>query len=80
MPATLDVHETVAVPEPVMLAGVIVPQVNPAGTIWVSETVPAKPFRAVMVMVDVANVLTVTAAGEVAEIVKSWTVNVAVVL
>jgi len=42
-------------------------------------TVPVKPFTAETVMVDVADVPTVTAAGEVAVIVKSVTVKVAVV-
>jgi len=45
----------------------------------VNETVPVKPLTAATVIVDVADVPTVTAAGEVAEIVKSVTVNVAVV-
>jgi len=42
-------------------------------------TVPVKPFTAETVIVDVADVPTVTAAGEVAVIVKSVTVKVAVV-
>ncbi len=36
------------------------------------------PLRAVTVIVEVADVLITTAAGEVAAIVKSTTVNVAV--
>jgi protein involved in polysaccharide export with SLBB domain len=43
-------------------------------------TVPVKPLTADTVIVEVAEVPTVTEAGEVAEIVKSVTVNVAVVL
>jgi hypothetical protein len=42
-------------------------------------TVPANPFCAVTVIVEVAEVPTVTAAGEVAAIVKPVTVKVAVV-
>ncbi len=40
---------------------------------------PAKPLTAVTVIVEVAEVPTVTAAGDVAAIVKSLTVKVAVV-
>ena len=54
------------------------PQVKLAGTVSVRVTVPVKPFTAVTVMVEVAEVPTVTAAGEVATMVKSVTANVAV--
>ena len=76
-----EVQESVAVPEPVTLPGVMDPQVRPAGTVSVRTTVPEKPFSAVMVMVDVALAPVFTAAGEVAEIEKSAAfanVNVAV--
>jgi hypothetical protein len=63
----------------VTLVGVIAPQVRFAGTVSVRLTVPVKPLRAVIVMVEVAEVPTGTAAGEVAAIVKSVTENVAVV-
>jgi glycine cleavage system H lipoate-binding protein len=72
-------QETVAVPEPVTLLGVIAPQVNPVGTVSVSVTTPTKPFCAVIVMVEVAEVPTETAAGEEAAIVKSTKLKVAVV-
>ncbi len=72
-------HDTVAVPEPVTLRGLIAPQVKLAGTVSVRLTVPVNPLTAVTVIVKVAEVPTATAAGEVAEIVKSVTVNVAVV-
>jgi hypothetical protein len=62
---------TVAVPDPVTLAGVIAPQVKPVGTASARETTPVNPFTAVMVIVEVAETPTVTAAGEEAEIVKS---------
>jgi hypothetical protein len=42
-------------------------------------TTPSKPLTADTVIVEVAETPTLTAAGEVAEIVKSVTVNVAVV-
>jgi len=50
-----------------------------AGTVSVRLTVPVKPLTAVTAIVDVAEVPFWTAAGEVAEIVKSVTVKVAVV-
>jgi hypothetical protein len=50
-----------------------------AGTVSVRLTVPVNPFSAVTVIVEVAEVPTVTAAGEVAVIVKPVTVKVAVV-
>jgi len=78
VPATVELHETVAVPELVTLAGVIAPQVRLAGTVSVRLTVPVKPFTAATVIVEVAEVPTVTEAGDVADIVKSVTVNVAV--
>ncbi len=74
-------HATVAVCGEVVsvtLAGVIAPQLRLAGTVSVKETVPVNPFTAVTVIVDVADAPAVTAAGEVAAIVKSWTMNVAI--
>ena len=38
-----EVHDSVAVPEPVTVPGVIAPQESPAGTVSVRETVPEKP-------------------------------------
>jgi hypothetical protein len=63
-----------------MLFGLMAPQVRFAGTESVSETVPVNPLIAVTVIVDVADVPTVTAAGDVAAIEKSVMVNVAVAL
>jgi hypothetical protein len=54
-----------------MLDGLGEPQVNPAGTVSVRETVPVKPLTAVTVIVDVSAVKIVAGAGEVAEIMKS---------
>ena len=74
-------QDSVAVPDPVTLFGVIAPQVRPAGTVSVRTIVPEKPFSAETVMVDVALTPVLTAAGEVAEIEKSAAfanVNVAV--
>jgi hypothetical protein len=75
----VELQLTVAVPELVTLVGVIAPQVRLAGTVSVRLTVPVKPLRAVIVIVEVAEVPTVTAAGDVAAMLKSVTVNVAVV-
>lgn len=71
-------HETVAVPELVTLPGVMAPHVRLAGIVSVRLTVPVNPLRAATVIVDVAEVPTVTAAGEVVAMLKSVTVNVAV--
>jgi hypothetical protein len=74
----VELHASVAVPELVILFGVIAPQVRLAGTVSVSATVPVNPFTADTVIVEVAEVPAWTAAGEVAAIVKSLTVKVAV--
>jgi len=66
------------VPELVTLVGLIAPNVKFVGTVSVRLTVPVKPLTTATVIVEVADVPTVTAAGEVAVIVKSVTVNVAV--
>jgi len=75
----VELQETAAVPEPVTLVGLIAPQVRFAGTVSVRLTVPANPLTAVTVIVEVADTPAFTAAGEVAAIVKSVTVKVAVV-
>jgi hypothetical protein len=75
----VELQATVAVPEPVTLVGVIAPQVRLAGTVSVRLTTPANPLTAVTVIVEVAETPASTAAGEVAAIVKSVTVKVAVV-
>lgn len=82
VPAAAALHDRVAVSGDggrVTLAGLVAVQVRPAGR-GVSDkyTVPAKPFNAVTVIVDVADEPAFTAAGEVALIVKSTKVNVAV--
>ena len=80
MPATVELQDTVAVPELMTLVGLIAPQVRLAGTVSVKLTVPVNPLTAVTVIVEVAEFPTATAAGEVAVIVKSVMVKVAVVL
>ena len=51
----MALHETVAVPEPVTLVGVIAAHVRPDAGVSVNDTVPAKPLRAVMVIVEIAD-------------------------
>jgi hypothetical protein len=55
VPAVVELQATVAVPELVTLVGVIAPQVRPAGGVSVRETIPVKPFTAVIVIVEVAD-------------------------
>ena len=76
--AVVELHETVAVPEPVTVPGVIAPQVNPAGTVSVRVTTPPKPLSAVIVIVETAEDPALAAAGEDATIVKSTKLKVAV--
>ena len=54
-PGVVVLQFRVAVPDPVILVGVMAPQVNPDGTTSVRETTPANPFRAATVIVDVAE-------------------------
>lgn len=75
--AVVEEHDTVAVPEPLTVLGVIVPQVSPEGTVSVRLTVPENPFTAEIVIVDVAEAPVFTAAGELAAIVKSTKLKVA---
>jgi hypothetical protein len=77
--AIVELHETVAVPELVTLVGEMAPQVRLAGTVSVRLTTPVNPLRAETVIVEVAETPTLTAAGDVAEMLKSVTVKVAVV-
>ena len=62
----------------VTLLGVIAPQLRPVGTVSVKATVPANPFRYVTVIVEVVLTPTRTAAGDVALMLKSLTVKIAV--
>jgi hypothetical protein len=52
IPAAAALHDSVAVPEPVTLMGVIVPQVRPEGTVSVRETMLLNPLTAVTVIVE----------------------------
>ena len=77
MAATVALQDTVAVPDPAMLVGVIAPQVSPDGIVSVRVTMPAKPFSAAIVIVELGDCPTFTGAGEEAVIVKLTKLNVA---
>ncbi len=84
VPAAVALQDNVAVAGDggrVTLAGLIAVQARPVGS-GVSDrpTVPVKPLTAVTVMVETADEPAFTAAGEVAVMVKSTNVNVAVVV
>jgi hypothetical protein len=66
------------VPEPVTLPGAIEPQVKPEGTVAVRVTTPVKPFAEVIVIVEVADCPALAGAGEVADMVKFWNLNIAI--
>ena len=75
VPTTVNVHDSVELPDPVTLVGETVHDV----LLVVKLTTPAKPFRPVTVIVEVAAVfgVKVTEVG-LALIVKSWTMKVTV--
>ncbi len=82
VPATVALQDNVAVAGDggrITLAGLMAVQVSPVGR-GVSEraTVPAKPLTAVTVIVETAEEPAFVAAGEVAVMVKSMKVKVAV--
>ena len=68
--AAVEVHDTVAVPDPVILLGIIDPQVRPDGIESVRDTVPVNPLAPVTVIVETACCPTSVFAGEVAAIAK----------
>lgn len=76
VPAIVELQDTEAAPDAVMLDGKIGPQLRLAGRVSVRLTVPTKPFRKFTVIVEVAGTLASTAAGEVAAMLKSVTVTV----
>jgi hypothetical protein len=76
VPAVLELHESVAVPEPDIVPGLNGLQLRPAcSEVTESDTVPVKPVPAT-VMVEATNWPAFTAAGEVALIAKSRKVNI----
>jgi hypothetical protein len=77
-PGLKELHDTVAVPELSTLDGAIAEHVNPGAILSVRVTVPVNPFTADIETVIVADAPALTAAGELAEIVKSVTMNLVV--
>jgi len=75
----LAVQDTVAVPEPVRVVGVMGPHVSPDGIASDRLTMPLKWFNAAMVIVEAAGWVASTGTGLVADVVKSWNRNSAVV-
>ncbi len=71
MPPALPLHDTVAVPDPERVAGLIAPHDNPEGTVSVRVMVPVNPLTDAIVIVELADWPVLTALGEVAEMVKS---------
>jgi hypothetical protein len=70
-----NVHDRVALPEPVTLAG----ETEQDVLLVLRLTIPVKPLTAVIVIVDVPGALTFTLTEVgLAAIVKSWTTNVTV--
>ena len=69
--AVEELHDTVAVPEPVKLLGVIAPQLSPAGTLSVRATVPVNPFVDVRVIVEVVACPALTGEGMLPAMAKS---------
>ncbi len=82
-PAADPVQESVEVPDPPDMLGGLRVHARPVLGDRVADklTVPANPFTAATVMIDVPAVLTFTVTDVgLALIVKSWTVNVTVAL
>jgi len=72
VPATLELHETVAVPAVAMLPGLMEPQVKPEGKVpTVRVIVPVNPFWAAVVIVELADWPVLTPEGELAAMLKS---------
>jgi len=79
LPATVALHETVAVPDPLlMLLGVIGPQLRPEGAMSVRATEPVKPFNGLTLMVETEEDPAFTSAGEFAAMMKSWNMKIAI--
>ena len=62
-----------------MLGGVMLAQTRPEEAVSVRLTIPVNPFRAVTVIVAIADVPMVTGAEEIDEIPKSATANATIV-
>jgi hypothetical protein len=71
LPATVALHDTVDVPDPVRVFGIIGLHVRPDGTRSVRVTTTLNPFIDVIVMVEDAEEPAFTGAGELAAMPKS---------
>ena len=76
----MALHETVAVPDPNTLVGLIVPHARPGGMMTVRLTVPAKWFTVDIVIVDVPDEPALIGVGVEVSIPKSWNWKRAVAL
>jgi len=70
VPGVVELQDRLAVPEFVIVLGVIAPHVRPDGTVSVRVTVPLNPLTAETVIVDVADEPLVTDEGCEASTVK----------
>lgn len=68
-------QDTVAVPKPVTLPGVIEPQVRPDGRVSVRLTTPVKPFTADSVIVEEMETPALTGVGDAKVRLKSCTLK-----
>jgi hypothetical protein len=71
VPATFELHETVALVEPLITVGLIELHVNPEGGLSVSVIAPVKPFWAEVVIVELVDWPAFIPAGVVVVRVKS---------
>jgi hypothetical protein len=74
----VELQDSVAVPDPLMLFGITDPHDSPEGDVLEIVIVPENPFNEVRVTVEVADAPGATGAGEEALIVKSWKLKVVV--
>ena len=68
----LALQETVAVPEPVTLVGIMPPHARPEGAVLVKLTTPANWFTPVIVIVVIEELPALAGLGKPAVIVKFW--------
>jgi len=71
LPAILELQETVAVLEPLIVLGLIEPHVKPEGGVSVRVIVPVNPFWAAVLIVEAVDWPAFVPAGLVAVSVKS---------
>lgn len=74
----VELHERVAVPDGITLLGFNDPHETPEGIESVIVTVPENPFMPTNVIVELEEAPGDTVVGEVAAIVKSWKLKIAV--